>query len=181
MKLLALFAAAALLAAPAAAAKGPDTARICGVSQCITVTSVDRVNDLALMSSGFGMRTAPRPEPFFTIELTSSRQEAVRWSFLYVPSASAIRIIRADFSGTFRQNTSPAWVSPSRSVATAYANATATMEPYPADAEWVPRAGGRSVPWLVVLALAVAGAIGALLVVRTWLGLTRRSRTLARG
>ena len=153
--------ATALVAVPAALAKGPDTVRICGADRCVTVQGPGKVNRLALLTTGFESRAAPHSSPFYTVELTSSRQAAVRWSLLYVPSAPAIKVIRADFSGTNRQETTNTWVKPGADAMAAYSAATTDMEPYPADVRWRPTPtsdGGDSFPWPVAAGVAIAAA-----------------------
>lgn len=174
--------AAALAAAPAALAKGPDIVRICGTDGCVTVQGPEKVNRLALLTSGFESRAAPRSSPFYTVELTSSRQAAVKWSLLYVPSASAIKVIRADFSGTNRQETTNTWVKPGADALAAYAAATGDLKPYPADVRWRPTpaaADSDSPPWgvvaIVAAALAALGALALMLRRRP----VRRPRTVA--
>ena len=56
-----------------ALAKGPDSARLCGATGCVTTRVVDVVNVLTLWTSGFGARAEPASAPFFTVDLTSSR------------------------------------------------------------------------------------------------------------
>jgi hypothetical protein len=132
----------------------------------VTVTKVDEVNALALVTSGFRQSREPPAAPFYTVELTSSRQSDVKWSFLYVPSAKALKIVRADFSGGIggAPATSNTWVSPSKEVVTAYGDATVGLEPFATSPEWVPSApDARSVPWLPILAALAAAALFALL------------------
>jgi hypothetical protein len=153
---------AALAIAPTAGAKGPDTARVCGSSGCATVTNVEKVNALALMASGFELRSEPKAAPFLTVELTSSRRDDIKWSFLYVPSAAAIKILQADFSGLGSVEGRNQWVSPGRPEIAAYTRAAAGLVPFAASPEWtIPT---RSNDGFARAALAGAVLVGALLV-----------------
>jgi hypothetical protein len=168
-----LLVAAAAVVVPSASAKGPDTARICGASGCTTIQDVSTVNTLALYTSGFEPRSAPRPAPFFTVELTSSIHDpgAAGWSFLYVPSARALKIVRADFSGgVYDEPTRDSWASLSGEALAAYRRATPVMSPFPADPAWIvaSTANEREVPWWIVALAIAAGAV-----VASWL-LSRR-------
>lgn len=179
--LVGLVCAVALLAATPALAKGPDLASICGASGCATVDDVDRVNVLALWTAGFEVRKEPPAAPFFTVELTTTRGAVAKWSYLYVPSAHALKIIRADFSGGI-SGVQPMneWVSPSAEVLAAYDMATAVMSPFPATAGWVvTKPGERDVPWLAVGFLSAVIALVALLFLRRLV--TRRGAHLAHG
>ena len=160
-----------LVAAPSAQAKGPDTARICGASGCSEIEDVAQVNVLALYTSGVEARSEPPAAPFFTVELNSSIHDpgSAGWSFLYVPSARAVKIIRADFSGgVYGPQTTNTWVSLSDDALAAYERATPVMSPFPANEEWVVSGpNDRDVPWLIVgLVGALAAAAGLLLLAR---------------
>lgn len=171
----------ALLAVTPALAKGPDLASICGASGCATVDDVEKVNVLALWTAGFEVRKEPPTAPFFTVELTTTRGAVAKWSYLYVPSARALKIIRADFSGGI-SGVQPMneWVSPSTGVLAAYDTATAAMSPFPASAGWiVGTPDERDVPWLIVALLGTAAALVALLLSRRIV--TRRRARLAHG
>src|SRR5688500_6726007 len=97
MRLLLLLALLLALPVATAHARGHDTARICGSAECVTVTGVNRVDALALQD-GFSPRDAPQPGAFYTVELTSSRLDDIRWLLLYVPSRRAVRVNTADFT-----------------------------------------------------------------------------------
>jgi hypothetical protein len=167
-----LLVAGAGILVPSAQAKGPDTARICGASGCTTIAAVAEVNQLALYTSGFESRSEPPPAPFFTVELTSSIHDpgATSWSFLYVPSAQAVKIIRADFSGgVYDEQTKNSWVSPSDETLAAYRRATPVMSPFPANPAWeiAPAREEREVPWLIVgSAFAAFAVVASLLLSR---------------
>ena len=175
-----LLAVAVLTMTSSALAKGPDTAQICGSSGCVTATTPEKVNVLALYTSGFAAREEPAAVPFFTVELTSTRAEDVNWSFIYVPSAKAIHIVEADFSdGIYETPAKNQWVTPSAAVVAAYQTATEALSPFPASSEWTAASSGdRDVPWVIVGLLAAAFAlIGLLLFARRTV--TRRAARLA--
>jgi len=164
-----LLAVAVLTMVPSALAKGPDTAQVCGSSGCVTASTPEKVNVLALYTSGFASRSEPAAAPFFTVELTSTRSEAVNWSFIYVPSAKALQIVEADFSdGIYDTPAENQWVTPSAEVVTAYQTATEALSPFPASSNWTATSGSdRAVPWVIVGLLAAAAAlIGLLLFTR---------------
>ena len=160
-----LLVAAAGVVVPSATAKGPDTARICGGSGCTTIRDVAVVNALALYTSGFEPRSEPAAAPFFTVELTSSIHDpgAAGWSFVYVPSARALKIVRAEFSGgVYVEPTRDSWVALSDETLAAYRRATPVMAPFPAQPAWVaaPAPAERNPTWTVVaLAAAAAAAV----------------------
>lgn len=175
-----LLAVAALTMAPSALAKGPDTARICGSSGCVTASTPEKVNVLALYTSGFAARDEPAAAPFFTVKLTSTRAEDVDWSFIYVPSAKTLQIVEADFSdGIYDTPAKNQWVTPSAGVVAAYETATEALSPFPASNEWTATSSGdRDVPWVIGAWLAAAAAlIGLLLLSRRIL--MRRAARLA--
>lgn len=179
--LIGLVCAVALLAVTPALAKGPDLASVCGASGCARLDDVDEVNVLALWTAGFEVRKEPPTAPFFTVELNSTRGAVAKWSYLYVPSAGALKIIRADFSGGI-SGVQPMneWVSPSTEVLAAYATATAAMSPFPASAGWiVGTPDGRDVPWLIVALVSAAAALVALLLLGRIV--SRRGKRLAHG
>lgn len=179
--LIGLACAVALLAVTPALAKGPDLASICGTSGCATVDDIEEVNVLALWTAGFEVRKEPPTAPFFTVELTTTRGAVAKWSYVYVPSARALKIIRADFSGGI-SGVQPMneWVSPSTEVLAAYETATSAMSPFPASAGWiVGTPDERDVPWLIVALLSAAAALVALLFLRRIV--TRRGARLAHG
>lgn len=175
-----LLAVAVLTMVPSALAKGPDTAQICGSTGCVTASTPERVNVLALYTSGFAAREEPAAAPFFTVELTSTRAEDVNWSFIYVPSAKALQIVEADFSdGIYDTPAKNQWVTPSAEVVTAYQTATEALTPFPASSEWTATSGGdRDVPWVIVGLLAAAAALIALLLLSRRV-VTRRAARLA--
>jgi hypothetical protein len=165
------FAILLLLALPSvASAKGPDTATVCGASSCVTTTDVDRVNAIALYG-GFAMRGAPKQAPFFTIDLTSSRITGVDWSLVYVPSARAVRVIRADFALPIyrQQRSTPYWVTPVSKTLATLERTTAGLEPYRPSARWEPPSGSGNGRWFAVAggAAAAVALAGALVLLRT--------------
>jgi hypothetical protein len=176
-----LLAAAVLVVAPEAVAKGPDIVRVCGASGCSEIHDVAEVNALALYTSGFESRSEPAAAPFFTVHLTSSVHDLgnAGWSFLYVPSARALKIIRADFSGgVYDEPTTNSWVSLSDEALAAYQRATPVMSPFPANADWVvSTTDDRESRWLIVMLVVAAGAVALLLLSRRLA--TRRAARLA--
>lgn len=169
----------ALATAPVANAKGPDTAKICGPSACTTTTTIEDVNVLALWGSGLDARPEPAPAPFYTVELTSTRGSKQEWAFLFVPSARAVKVIRADFSGGVSGvTTQNDWVTPSDDVLAVYDRVAGDVAPHEGSEAWVASPdGGRDVPWspLVVLVAALVAAAALLSRQR----FTRRSARLA--
>jgi hypothetical protein len=97
-----------------------------------------------------------------------------------VPSARALKIVRADFSGgVYGEEAASSWVSPSDEALDAYERATPVMAPFPANPEWaatIPTEGGT--PWSIVT-LSIAGAAILALLLLTRRRLTRRVARLA--
>ena len=159
--------AALLLATPAlASAKGPEKARICGTSGCAVVEGVEQLAPLTLVGAPFELRSAPPPAPFFTVVLTSSRDDDAGGTYLYAPSASSLRVdgdyvVGAPRVWTRDQLPRAYWIGVPRTTRAALDRATAELEPFPAAADWKPAsssaAAGRSVlPAAVVAALLLA-------------------------
>jgi hypothetical protein len=169
----------ALATAPVGHAKGPDSAQMCGKSACTTTTTIEDVNVLALWGSGFDARAEPAAAPFYTVELRSTRGSKQEWSFLYVPSARAVKVIRADFSGGVSGvTTQNDWVTPTDDVLAVYDRVAGDLAPHEASEAWVASSdGGRDVPWLPLVVLVAALVAAAALFSRQ--RFTRRAARLA--
>jgi len=90
----ALTAVAALLVfAGGAAAKGPDRARVCG-TKCRTSTGDQQVYPLidSWSSKRFVQADVPRPAPYFTFSIDSTRGESGRWLLVWIPSKRLMRV-----------------------------------------------------------------------------------------
>ena len=83
----------ALVVTGGAAAKGPDRARVCGTS-CRTIIGDRQVYPLldAWGSKPFVQAHVPRPAPYFTLSIDSTRGESGRWLLLWVPSKRLMRV-----------------------------------------------------------------------------------------
>ena len=166
----------ALTASTTALAK-VETVTVCGESGCATITEPEDVNALALYSGGYGERAEPEPAPFFTVTLAPRTGTSQEWSFLYVPSARAVKVVRADFSdGITGMHTKNDWVSPGAEALAANEQATESLTAFPATDDWVVSGSdGRDVPWLPVVA-ALAAMLLALLLLSRRIAMRRVAR-----
>jgi hypothetical protein len=122
---------------------------VCGAGGCVTVS--DRGLAGFLHSTG-APGVAPDPAPFYVVRFRSGAgpRSPIAWSYLYVPSASAMR--GNEFgSGPVR------WMRASF-LAPEMAELTKDLEPYPASPTWTPSTSARDegfpVGWVALGALA---------------------------
>jgi hypothetical protein len=125
----------ALALAASAAAKGPDRASVCGATHCVTVQGDIHVWSLLewLGSSPFMVRDAPKPAPYYAIEIRD-------WGeLLYLPNRNVIRVWQGPHAyGNFAPNSSsaPYWRSLPPSARTLYAKLVRGLAPRAAPARW---------------------------------------------
>ena len=125
-----LLAAAALLVATAASAKGPSRTVVCGKSACLTLNDRDELTyQLLDQSEPFSLRARPRPTPFYTVAFRFPGGERWNWSFLYVPSR---RMIRVTSSGGL----SVYWRTAPTTVIKAFQPLSAQLKPFSAPRRW---------------------------------------------
>jgi hypothetical protein len=143
-----------LLASAAVARAKELPVEVCGAGGCVTVS--DRGLAGFLHSTG-ASSVAPAPAPFYVVRFRSeaSSRAPIAWSYLYVPSASAMR--GNEFgSGPVR------WMRASF-LAPAVAELTNDLEPYPTSPTWTPtvpaRDDGLPFAWLALGALAGAAVV----------------------
>jgi hypothetical protein len=166
LRILVLLALVVFLAgAPAASAKG--MAEICGGAGCATPSDPGVVGSLR---STFEAAPAPAPAPFFLVRFcggtdgTDCRGPS-EWSYLYVPSAKAMR---ADNIGSGPVH----WMNASL-LSSLLDDLTRDLEPYPASPTWARTAASPDKRSPLVWVAAAAVAVVAL----TLIGLARRRRT----
>jgi len=146
-----------LTGAPAAEAKG--IAQVCGADGCATVTDPGLVGPLR---STFGPAPAPKPAPFYVVRFCSTPdcRGPIDWSYLYVPSAKAMRANNIG-SGPVH------WMQASL-LTPLVAQLTKGLEPYPASLTWTPatprpatptRDDAFSIAWVALAALAAVIAL----------------------
>jgi hypothetical protein len=156
-RLVTLIALVFLVAAPAAQAKG--IAQICGATGCATVTNP---GDVGYLRSTFGPTPAPKPAPFYVVRFCprADCRRPSEWSYLYVPSARAMRADNIG-SGPVR------WMQASL-LSSLLADLTKDLEPYPASPTWTPAApkpatatgdNGLPIGWMGVALLAAVIAL----------------------
>ena len=122
------------LASAASAVAKELPVEVCGADRCLPVS--DRGTAGFLHSTG-APTGAPEPAPFFVVRFRSASgsRPPVAWSYLYVPSAGAMR--GDDFgSGSVR------WMR-AKFLAPVIAKLTQDIEPYPASPTWTPNAAAR--------------------------------------
>jgi hypothetical protein len=133
---------AALVAASPAAAK-ELALTVCGAQECASVTDVPELRALVSLTA----RTAPpaAEAPFYAATLRAMGSAGVVRTFLYVPSAGALRI----------EDATPFWTSAPAPLRRALAQATEGLEPFPA----APASDGRVPVWPALVAAAAALAL----------------------
>jgi hypothetical protein len=157
-RLITLIALVLLASAPAAQAK-EQPAQICGAGGCTTVTDP---GDVGYLHSTFGPTRAPKPAPFYVVRFCSRAdcRGPSEWSYLYVPSARAMRANNIG-SGPVR------WMQASL-LSSLLAELTKDLEPYPASPTWTPAApkpakvtgdNGLPIGWIAVAVPAATIAV----------------------
>ena len=131
MKTLAsLFAASLVFAAlaPSAAGKEIKSAKVCGPSECMTVT--DRDQAMVLINSSHP-GSPPPAASFYTVEVEVAVEagRAVAWTFYYVPSAQMTRSAYAP-DGEAGPSV-PAWSTVPGATSAFFREVTKGMEPFP--------------------------------------------------
>jgi len=160
-RLIALATLVLLAGATAAEAKG--TAEVCGAGGCATVTDPGLVGPLR---STFGPAPAPTPAPFYVVRFCSTGdcRGPAEWSYLYVPSADAMR---ADNIGSGRVH----WMRASL-LGPLLGPLTRGLEPYPASATWTPATPGPAAPsdagWPIGLVALTSLGLAALIAITAW-------------
>jgi hypothetical protein len=133
---LAAIAAAALVTVPAASAKGPNAASVCGEARCVTIRGEAAVWPLlSWQYAPFAERDAPAPAPFYSIRLREPT--GVRWVLLYVPERHAVRIWQSRVP-PYSQGIGPYWRTLPASGERALRRAAGRLAPYAAPAAWRP-------------------------------------------
>jgi hypothetical protein len=131
--LASLFAASLVFAALAASAAAEEvkSAKVCGASDCVTVTEREKA---MLLVGGDGRPGSPPPaSAFYTVEATVTTDESGgtgTWSFYYVPSEATTRPAYDP-----RGDTGPsthAWWAVSSQAAALFGAVTKGLEPFPA-------------------------------------------------
>ncbi len=157
-RLVTLIALVLCAGAPAAEAKG--TAQVCGAGGCATVTDPGLVGPLR---STFGAAPAPKPAAFYVVRFCSRAdcRGPIDWSYLYVPSARAMR-------GNNIGSGPVHWMQASL-LTPLLAQLTKGLEPYRASPTWMPAAPrpaptptqdtGFPIAWVVLAALAAIIAL----------------------
>jgi hypothetical protein len=130
MKTAASLVAAALafaVVAGSAAAKEIKSAKVCGASECVTVTDREKANSL-LASDAPG--SPPPAAGFYTVEVTVDAEgEVATWTFYYVPSA---RMARAAYEPGGEAGPSVhAWGNVSPEAAAIFREIVRGLEPFP--------------------------------------------------
>jgi hypothetical protein len=136
--------AVALAAPAAAAAKNISSVKLCGASDCATITNRDVLQ--RWMESGGSLTAPPAISRYYRLEITVSAapgetfdngKTSITWSEWYVPATQAIR--GTDEAGN------ASWSRQSGRAAAIFADAVRTVEPYPAPTITAATIGGRSV------------------------------------
>jgi hypothetical protein len=131
--LVAALGAVALAAAQAAAAKGPDHARVCGADRCASLRGPAA---RALLDWGgqaaLEQLPAPRRVPFFRLTLFEHNKPT--WKLVYAPSLRRVRITQLDVFPF--GSLAPYWRTVTRNGLSALARATKGLTPFPASTSW---------------------------------------------
>jgi hypothetical protein len=144
--------------AGAAAAEAKGRAQVCGASGCTTLTDPA---DAGNLRSTFEPTRAPKPAPFYVVRFCSrwNCRGPSEWSYLYVPSATAMRADNFG-SGPVR------WMQASV-LSSLLTELTKDIDPYPASPTWTPVATTQaratvdsvSISWIAVAVLAATIAL----------------------
>jgi hypothetical protein len=137
-----VLAAAALVGAEVASAKGPSHAKVCGKSldrptarACSVLTESNEIfYDLLDQSEPFTLvETRPRPAPFYRVGFAYHHSPApgeYRWSsYIYVPSRRLMRITMSGGAG-------PYWRAAPATVMKAFETVSKQLRPFPAPRRW---------------------------------------------
>ena len=121
-----------------AAAKGPDRVRICGSGPCRVVLGEREVAPLleTWWSGPFTQASAPRPAPYFTLRLDSTRIAIGRWLLVWVPSKRLLRVTQIAVPPYETASVGPYWRPVPAAARAAFASGTRGLRPHPAVAGW---------------------------------------------
>jgi len=121
-----LLAAVALAFAPVASAKGPSSARICGLSGCVTLHGDSSIAGATSLGGGpFELLDPPPPSRYFTIATGGHGYDG---RFLFVPSRGLLCIADGQ--------TSPYWREAPPGATRALAHLTRRLRAFPAPQRW---------------------------------------------
>jgi hypothetical protein len=127
----------ALAVTGAAASKGPDRARVCGAS-CRTITGDRQVYPLldAWGSKPFAQADRPRPAPYFTFSIDSTRGGSGRWLLVWVPSKRLMRVTQIVVPPYETATVGPYWRPVPAAARAAFTSAARRLRPHPAVRGW---------------------------------------------
>jgi hypothetical protein len=131
--LAAALGAVVLAASPAADAKGPDRARVCGGDRCASIrgASVPALLDWSGQSA-FEQLPAPRRVPFYRLTLYDNGRPT--WKLVYAPSVGRVRITQLDVYPY--GSIAPYWRAVTLPGTSALTRATRGLRPFPAPSSW---------------------------------------------
>jgi len=127
----------ALAVTGAAAPKGPDRARVCG-TKCRTVTGDRQVYPLldSWSSKPFVQADVPRPAPYFTFSIDSTRGESGRWLLVWVPSKQLMRVTQTAVPPYQTATVGPYWRRVPRVARSTFAAAVRGLRPHAPIRGW---------------------------------------------
>ena len=126
-----------LVFAGAAAAKGPDRARVCG-AKCRTITGDRQVYPLidSWSSKRFVQADVPRPAPYFTFSIDSTRGESGRWLLVWVPSKRLMRVTQTGVPPYQTATLGPYWRPVPPAARSRFAGAARGLRPHAPVRGW---------------------------------------------
>jgi hypothetical protein len=131
-----LVAACAACAAGPAAAKGPDAGSICGGLGCIALSGQSETAPfISWWNSAFSPRGAPRPAPYYWIQLRDGFAPEIRWVLLYVPARRAMRIWQSRVPPG-NEPIGPYWRTVPPAAADSIRVLVRSIRPYPTPRTW---------------------------------------------
>lgn len=138
------------LAVPAAEAKGPAEAELCGSSGCVRLSGSAALEPFSSWwKTPFTQLRKPKPARFYRILVRQAEPEPITWSLVYVPARNAMRLTQSRVP-PYATGIGPYWRTVPAPARRGLRDATRGTTPYPASAAYsvcrVTDVRGRPVP-----------------------------------
>jgi hypothetical protein len=134
VRVVALLAAVAAVAAAPSAAKGPNLARVCGSSGCVSIHGESAVQPLmSWWWTPFARRGAPAPAAYYSIRIHDPA--GINWVLLYVPARRAMRIWQSRVP-PYNESIGPYWRTIPRSAGRGLEAVVRPVRPFAAPRKW---------------------------------------------
>jgi hypothetical protein len=135
VRLVAAVVAAGAVCVPAAGAKGPDVARVCGAARCVTLRGERAVWPLlAWQYDGpFALLSAPRPAAFYSIRLHGP--SGVDRTVIYLPGRHVVRLSQSR-TPPYDRGIGPYWRTLPASADASFRRAVRGLAPLRPPPDW---------------------------------------------